>query len=104
MQQGLCARRFGRLSLQALSTKLLNAFPANRDIITCLLLTFSGVIIWYSLPFFLTSLQLNEVSAAPGGLPYRWFLKSFIVTAFVLLALAGVSRLTRVWVALFGQR
>jgi TRAP-type mannitol/chloroaromatic compound transport system permease small subunit len=72
--------------------------------ITCLLLTFCSVIILFSVPFFLTSLQLNEVSAAPGGLPYRWFLKSFIVTAFVLLALSGVSRLTRVCVALFGAR
>ena len=72
--------------------------------ITCLLLTFCSVIILFSVPFFLTSLQLNEVSAAPGGLPYRWFLKSFIVTAFVLLALAGVSRLTRVCAALFGAR
>ncbi len=72
--------------------------------ITGLLLTFCGVILIFALPFFLSSLQLNEVSAAPGGLPYRWFLKSFIVTAFALLALAGVSRLTRVWVALFGSR
>jgi TRAP-type mannitol/chloroaromatic compound transport system permease small subunit len=72
--------------------------------ITGLLLTFCSVIVFFALPFFLTSLQLNEVSAAPGGLPYRWFLKSFIVTAFVLLALAGVSRLSRVWVALFGSR
>jgi TRAP-type mannitol/chloroaromatic compound transport system permease small subunit len=72
--------------------------------ITCLLLPFCGVIVLYALPFFLSSFQLNEVSASPGGLPYRWFLKSFIVTAFVLLALAGVSRLTRVWVALFGSR
>jgi TRAP-type mannitol/chloroaromatic compound transport system permease small subunit len=72
--------------------------------ITCLLLTFCTAILIYAVPFFLTSLQLNEVSASPGGLPYRWFLKSFIVTAFALLALAGVSRLTRVWVALFGSR
>jgi TRAP-type mannitol/chloroaromatic compound transport system permease small subunit len=72
--------------------------------ISFLLLTFCGVILLYSVPFFLTSFQLKEVSAAPGGLPYRWFLKSFIVTAFALLALAGVSRLTRVWVALAGPR
>jgi TRAP-type mannitol/chloroaromatic compound transport system permease small subunit len=72
--------------------------------ITGLLLTFSGFIIWFALPYFLTSWELKEVSAAPGGLPYRWFLKSFIITAFVLLALAGLSRLSRVWVALFGTR
>jgi TRAP-type mannitol/chloroaromatic compound transport system permease small subunit len=72
--------------------------------ITGLLLTFTCFITWYAVPFFLSSLQLNEVSAAPGGLPYRWFLKSFIVTAFALLTLAGLSRLTRVWSALFGRR
>ena len=69
-----------------------------------LLLPFTFVIIFYALPFFVSSYQLNEVSAAPGGLPYRWVLKSFIVTAFVLLALAALGRLTRVWAALFGQR
>jgi TRAP-type mannitol/chloroaromatic compound transport system permease small subunit len=69
-----------------------------------LLLTFSLFVLWFSLPFFWTSFQLNEVSAAPGGLPYRWVLKSFIVSAFALLALAGIGRLTRVWAALFGQR
>ena len=65
------------------------------------LLVFCSVVIWYAIPFFWSSFQLNEVSAAAGGLPYRWFIKSFIVTAFVLLALAALSRLTRVWAALF---
>jgi TRAP-type mannitol/chloroaromatic compound transport system permease small subunit len=69
-----------------------------------LLLPFCFVLIYYALPFFVTSYQLKEVSAAPGGLPYRWVLKAFMVTAFVLLALAALGRLTRVWVALFGQR
>lgn len=72
--------------------------------LACLLLPFCTVIMFYAVPFFLTSLQLSEVSAAPGGLPYRWFLKSFIVTAFVLLALAAMGRLTRVWAALSGAR
>ncbi|MGB6101122.1 MAG: TRAP transporter small permease subunit [Comamonas sp.] len=68
--------------------------------IVFLLLSFTALAIWYSVPFVLTSWQLNEVSAAPGGLPYRWALKSFLVSAFILLALAGLGRLTRVWVAL----
>lgn len=71
--------------------------------ITVFLLSFSLLVIWFSVPFVVTSWQLNEVSAAPGGLPYRWVLKSFLVTAFALLALAGLSRLTRVWMALFGR-
>ncbi|HAU58556.1 MAG TPA: C4-dicarboxylate ABC transporter permease [Comamonadaceae bacterium] len=71
--------------------------------ITVFLLSFTLLVIWFAMPFVVTSWQLNEVSAAPGGLPYRWVLKSFLVTAFALLALAGLSRLTRVWVALFGR-
>ncbi len=72
--------------------------------IAVLLLTFTGFVVWFSVPFFLSSWELDEISAAPGGLPYRWFLKSFLVTAFVLLALGGLGRLTRVWAALFGRR
>jgi TRAP-type mannitol/chloroaromatic compound transport system permease small subunit len=68
--------------------------------ITLLLLPFTLVVIWFAIPFFWSSFTLNEVSAAPGGLPYRWFLKSFIVTAFALLALVALGRLTRVWAAL----
>jgi len=68
--------------------------------IVFLLLSFSALAIWYSVPFVVTSWQLHEVSAAPGGLPYRWVLKSFLVSSFALLALAGLGRLTRVWAAL----
>ena len=69
-----------------------------------LFLPFTLIVIWYGLPFTATSWNLSEVSAAPGGLPYRWFIKSFIVSAFVLLALVGLGRLSRVWAALFGGR
>jgi TRAP-type mannitol/chloroaromatic compound transport system permease small subunit len=68
--------------------------------IVTMLLTFALFCLYFAVPFFWSSYQLNETSAAPGGLPYRWFLKSFIVTAFALLALAGLSRLSRVWAAL----
>ena len=68
--------------------------------ICCFLLSFSLIVVWFAIPFVVTSWQLNEVSASPGGLPWRWALKSFLVTAFVLLALAGMGRLTRVWAAL----
>lgn len=65
-----------------------------------LFLPFTVFVMWSAVPFFLSSYQLNETSAAAGGLPYRWFLKSFIITGFALLVLVGLSRLTRVWAAL----
>lgn len=72
--------------------------------ISCFLMTFALLVIWFATPFVVSSWELSEVSAAPGGLPYRWAIKSFMVTAFALLALVGMSRLTRVWTALFGSR
>ena len=73
-------------------------------IVTVVRLPFTLVVIWFAIPFFWSSFTLNEVSAAPGGLPYRWVLKSFIVSAFALLALVALGRLTRVLAALTAQR
>jgi len=69
-----------------------------------LFLPFTLFVLWSAAPFFWSSFQLNETSAAAGGLPYRWLLKSFIITAFALLVLVGVARLTRVWAALSAHR
>ncbi len=51
----------------------------------------------------LRSWQLNEVSAAPDGLPHRWIPKSFIIRGFSLLLLAAIARLLRVTALLFGR-
>jgi TRAP-type mannitol/chloroaromatic compound transport system permease small subunit len=68
--------------------------------ITVFLLPMCGIILWFAIPFVATSWQLNEVSAAPDGLPFRWLLKSFVISSFALLGLAGLSRLSRVMAAL----
>lgn len=49
-----------------------------------------------------TAWHLNEVSASPGGLPYRWVIKAFIPLGFGLIALAAFARLTRCLALLFG--
>ena len=68
--------------------------------IVVFLLPFCVFVIWWSIPYVQESWVASEVSAAPGGLPYRYVLKGVITVAFVLLAMAGVSRLSRVWAAL----
>ncbi len=68
--------------------------------ILVLLLPLCIFAIWWSVPYVLESWKVNEVSAAPGGLPYRYLLKGVITVAFLLLAMVGVSRLSRVWAAL----
>ncbi|MFZ0460609.1 MAG: TRAP transporter small permease subunit [Rhodoplanes sp.] len=68
--------------------------------IVVFLLPFCIFVIWWSIPYVIESWTASEVSAAPGGLPYRYLLKGVITVAFALLAMTGVSRLSRVWAAL----
>lgn len=67
-----------------------------------LLLPFLITILLQSIPYIEVSFIQNERSAAPGGLPYRWILKSFIFWGFLLLVLAAVARLLRCTAMLFG--
>lgn len=67
------------------------------------LLPFVIIVAIEGVPYAKSSFDFAEVSAAPGGLPYRWVLKSFITIAFVLLALTAFSRLTRCLTVLFGS-
>lgn len=60
------------------------------------------VLLNHAWPFVLRSWTINEVSAAPGGLPYRWAIKAVILLAFTLLAMAAVARMSRVSAFLFG--
>jgi TRAP-type mannitol/chloroaromatic compound transport system permease small subunit len=62
------------------------------------------VVLWYSVPFIAYSFRINEVSEAPGGLPYRYLVKAFLFIGFLFLGLAAVSHLTRVIAALRGTR
>jgi len=66
-----------------------------------LLLPFVAVMLIYSVPFVQSSFALSEVSASPGGLPFRWAIKAMLPVGFFLLLAAAISRLTRVWAFLF---
>ncbi len=66
------------------------------------LLPFIVLIIWYGIPYAMLSFELNEISQAPGGLPYRWFIKALLPLSFLLLLLAALARLTRLFAFLFG--
>jgi TRAP-type mannitol/chloroaromatic compound transport system permease small subunit len=71
--------------------------------LACILLwlaPFVLVVLWYSLPFVAYSFRINEISEAPGGLPYRYAIKAFLSIGFLFLALATASRLSRVLKAL----
>lgn len=63
--------------------------------ITLLLLPFIAFVFYHSIPFVERSYVQNETSLSPGGVPYRWIIKSFLPLAFFFLGLAALSRLVR---------
>jgi len=67
-----------------------------------LLLPFAYVVIVWAIPFVQRAYQIGEVSAAPGGLPYRWAIKSFIIIGFGFIVIAAIARILRVSAFLFG--
>ena len=67
-----------------------------------LFLPFVVAILVFSVPFVSYSWSIGEISDAPGGLPYRWAIKSVLPLSMVLLLVAGISRLSRVFAYLFG--
>ncbi len=66
------------------------------DIFSAGLMLFVAVFLAYkALAYVGQSYQFNEGSPDPGGLPYRFVLKSFIPIGFVLLALQSVVEIAK---------
>lgn len=55
------------------------------------LIPFSLLVIYSSLPFISHSYSLSETSSDPGGLPFRWLIKSMIPLGFSALIIQAVS-------------
>lgn len=60
------------------------------------------IIAWESLPFFLTSWQIQEVSGNAGGL-LRWPVKALVPLGFTLVALQGISEIIKRAASLHGD-
>jgi TRAP-type mannitol/chloroaromatic compound transport system permease small subunit len=68
------------------------------------LIPYTAVVLVYAPPFIEYSIRTNEVSSAPGGLPYRWAIKSVMFFAYLLILTAAISRLSRVCALLLKGR
>lgn len=66
------------------------------------LLPFCLVGIWSAKHFVVNSFLIGETSPDPGGLPYRYVLKSMVPIGFFLLSLQGVSLAVRSWLQIKG--
>ena len=60
-----------------------------------LAIPFVLVVILHSYDFAYESWRVNESSASPSGLPYRWIIKSIIPLSFSMLLLSMVARILR---------
>ena len=72
----------------------------NKEVINLIgniffLVPFSLVIFYTSIPFFTDSFVILESSPDPGGLPFRFIIKSIIPFSFFLLATIGVINITK---------
>ncbi len=56
-----------------------------------LILPFIGIILYVSYDYIALSYNQNEISADPGGLAYRYMIKSMMVVGFILLGLQSIS-------------
>jgi TRAP-type mannitol/chloroaromatic compound transport system permease small subunit len=63
---------------------------------------FAIALLLFSIPFVAYSFEIAEVSDSPGGLPFRWLIKSFLPLSMLLMLLAALSRLSRATAYLFG--
>ncbi|MEX1081327.1 MAG: TRAP transporter small permease subunit [Halofilum sp. (in: g-proteobacteria)] len=60
-------------------------------------------IIKITLPYVGRSFDMMEGSPNPGGLPYRWIPRSFVVVGFALLLLEGIATAIRSGLAIFAD-
>lgn len=66
------------------------------------LLPYVAAVIWFGVDYVAYSLEYNEASPSPTGLPDRWIIKSAIVAGFSMLAVAAIARALNAIAFLFG--
>lgn len=75
------------------------------NLIGALVFVFPFVILvtYYGVSFSYDAFQMGEGSGDPGGLPYRWIVKSLIPISFTLMGIAGIGMVTKAILVLKGQ-
>jgi TRAP-type mannitol/chloroaromatic compound transport system permease small subunit len=77
--------------------------PRNKELINVisalLAMLFSLIVIWLSMHYVLQSWSINEGSANPGGMDYRYIVKSLIPIGFAMFALQSLSEAIKSYLA-----
>lgn len=98
-----CFQRDGHIRIDILHDRFSLKTKAWVDFIGILvfLIPYVSIVLVYSPGFIEYSFSINEISDSPGGLPYRWVIKSFMFIGYLLLLFAAIARLSRVAAYLF---
>nr|VFK79059.1 MAG: TRAP-type mannitol/chloroaromatic compound transport system, small permease component [Candidatus Kentron sp. SD] len=65
---------------------------------------FCFLIAYHGMEFAQDAYRINEMSGDPGGLPYRWIIKSMISLSFLCLSISSLGFFLRALNALLGSR
>ena len=68
-----------------------------------LVMIFAAIMFLLSIPYVEQSYRIGEVSPDPGGLPYRFLLKSMIPLGFILLGIQAMGAMLRAILKLSGR-
>jgi TRAP-type mannitol/chloroaromatic compound transport system permease small subunit len=63
-------------------------------------MAFCVIVIWLSLPYVYQSLSIGEGTANPGGIDYRYIVKSLIPIGFAILFLQSLSEAIKNYIAM----
>lgn len=69
-----------------------------------LLIPFCALVGWYGIDFAREAFELGETSGDPGGLPYRWIIKSVIPFAFFAMLISGIGLFLKSLTIFLGYR
>jgi TRAP-type mannitol/chloroaromatic compound transport system permease small subunit len=67
------------------------------------ILPFISIVAYYSFDFAYEAYDMGEGSGDPGGLPYRWLIKSMIPISFTLMGLASLGMVTQALRVIIGH-
>ncbi len=103
---GFTLKDNGHVRVDVIYQRLSKKTKAVINIVGIIFFLFPGcfLVIKTSIPFIKSSWIVNEGSPDPGGLPYRYILKSVVPFSFFLLALQGISMLLKNLCILFDKK
>ena len=61
------------------------------------IIPFSMLLIYFSYDFVMQSYLQDEISSNPGGLSFRYLIKSVIIVAFCLLIIQSISEISKLY-------